>query len=420
MANILFVHNNFPAQFGFLAERLVRDGHRVAAVGSKTARDMQGVTVMRWMLRRGSTPGILKEATRAEADMIRAGAALAAATKLTAGGFTPDLVIGHPGWGETLYLRALWPNAKTILYAETFYDAYGTDVGFDPEFIDATLEIRSNRIAKGATLALGYTHADRLVAPTPFQASSLPGVFSHRMSVIHEGVDTQRIRPRPDAVVELDGMRFSRDRPFVTFVNRTIEPLRGGHSFFRAIPKILADTRDTHIVIIGSESGRGYGAPPPPDRTWKDVFWDEIKSEIDTSRVHFVGTIQNDKLNALMSVSSAHVYLTYPFVLSWSLLEAMASGAFVVASDTAPLHDVIVDGETGVLVDFFSPSAIADAVIAGIQSPNRFEGMRRAARDFVVSRFDRATVCLPQWLDLIAETLATSPADDRVPRLSGN
>jgi glycosyltransferase involved in cell wall biosynthesis len=420
MANILFVHNNFPAQFGFLAERLVRDGHRIAAVGSKTARDMHGVKVMRWKLKRGSTPGILNEATRAEADMIRAGAALAAAAELAAGGFTPDLIIGHPGWGETLYLRALWPNVKTILYAETFYDAYGTDVGFDPEFIDATLEIRSNRIAKGATLALGYTHADRLVAPTPFQASSLPSVFRHRISVIHEGVDTQRIRPRPDAVVELNGKRFSRDTPFATFVNRTIEPLRGGHSFFRAIPRILAETHDTHIVIVGSETGRGYGVPPPPDRTWKDVFWDEIKSGIDTSRVHFVGTVPNDKLNALMSASSAHVYLTYPFVLSWSLLEAMASGAFVVASDTAPLHDVIIDGKNGVLVDFFSPSAIADAVIAGIHSPNRFEGMRRAARDFVISRFDRATVCLPQWLDLIAETLATSPADDCVPDLSGN
>ncbi len=405
MANILFVHNNFPAQFGFIAERMVRDGHRVAAIGSPTAKDMRGVQVVRWKLDRGTSPGILAEAVRAEADMIRAAVAMKAAEQLAASGFTPDLVIGHPGWGETLYLRALWPDVKTILYAETYYDADAAEVGFDPEFIPPTLDIRCNRVAKGATLALGYSQATRLVAPTAFQASCLPPVFQNITTIVHEGVDTQRIQPRPNASVQLGKRLFSTNRPFVTYVARTIEPMRGSHSFFRSIPKILAEAPEAEIVIIGSAEGRGYGAPPPAGKTWKDVFWAEIEADIDTSRVHFVGKIPNDQLNALMSTSAAHVYLTYPFVLSWSLLEAMASGAYVVGSDTAPLHDAIVDGKSGVLVDFFDPSAIADAVLAGIRAPDRNAALRQAARETIVSQFDRATVCLPQWLALIDDVM---------------
>lgn len=401
MAKILFVHNFFPGQFGFIATELVRLGNEVVALGGKTSSDIPGVSLVRWHHKRGTTPNILPEAIRAEADMIRAAAALEAAKGLAAQGFLPDVIIGHPGWGETLYLKEIWPDARLILHAEFFYGSAGSELGFDPEFGEATLAERCRAISKGATLALAYTQADQLVSPTPFQASRLPHSLRSRLTIIHEGVDLQQARPAPEAVVTVGTKTFSRDRPLVTFASRVLEPLRGCHTFFRALPKILEEVPDAEIVIAGAEAGAGYGVSPPDNETWKSHFWKEIEGRVDASRIHFVGWLPNESLNALMSISAAHVYLTYPFVLSWSLLEAMACEALVIASDTPPLRDVIVDGKNGILVDFLSPGQLSDAVIAAIRNPAHFGDIRRAARKTIHKHYDRNEICLPQWLGII-------------------
>lgn len=405
MAKILFVHHFFPGQFGFLADALREAGHEVAALGSKAASDWPGVRLLRWQNRRGTTPDILPAAIRAEADMIRAAAALDAARRLAGEGFMPDVIVGHPGWGETLYLKELWPQARLILYAEFFYGTSGGELGFDPEFGEATLAERCRAVSKSATLALAYAQADALVAPTPFQAGRLPPCFASRLTIIHEGVDVGQVRPAPDATVTIGGKSFDRSRPIVTFASRVLEPLRGCHVFFRALPDILSQVPEAEIVIAGEETGAGYGLSPPGNQSWKQHFWKEIEDKVDARRVHFVGWLPGETLNALMSVSSAHVYLTYPFVLSWSLLEAMACEALVVASDTGPLRDVIVDGENGILVDFLRPDRLAEAVVAALRHPERFAAIRRAARGTILAGYDRKATCLPQWLQLIEENL---------------
>ena len=400
--DVLFVHNNFPGQFGFIARALQARGHRCAAIGSHTAKGVQGVELRQWRLGRGTTEGIFPLAIRAEADLLRARAAAACALSLREAGFDPDLIIGHPGWGETLLLAEIFPRARTVLHGEFYYGAEGGDVGFDPEFGALTTELRFRVRAKNLGLATAFVEADAIVCPTPYQAARFPHQLRDRISIIHEGVDTDAIRPDPTQRLTLaDGRVLDRATPVVTFVNRRFEPLRGYHVFMRALPRLMAEVPDVQVLMIGAADGSGYGHAPPEGRTWKDVYLDELGDRIDRGRLHFTGPLPLDKLHAAMRIGRAHIYLTYPFVLSWSLLEAMACGCMIIGSDTEPVRDAIVDGETGRLVDFFDIEGLADRMIAACRHPAEFEPLREAARRSVVERFDRARICEPAWLSLV-------------------
>ncbi|HEX8165979.1 MAG TPA: glycosyltransferase [Beijerinckiaceae bacterium] len=402
MADLLFVHTNFPAQFGFVAQAMAARGHACRAISSETGREVAGVPLTRWGTKRGSTPGIFAPATRAEADLIRGAASARAALALKEGGFTPDVIVGHPGWGETVFLREVFPKARQVAYAEFYYRAEGADVGFDPEFGTPTLEERFRIHAKNATMATAYAEADRIVSPTRFQASLLPAAFRDRAAIIHEGVDLERVRPDPGACLDLGGRVLDRSVPVVTFINRRFEPLRGYHVFMRALPRLLEAVPDAEVVLIGSDAGAGYGLAAPQGSTWRQRFLDEVKDRIDLSRVHFAGHLPHDRMLAALSVSRAHVYFTYPFVLSWSLLEAMASECLIVASDTAPVRDAIRPGQNGLLLDFFDHGALAQTLIEACRDPDSFAPLRKAARETVVADFNR-TRCREAWIALIEE-----------------
>lgn len=174
--DVLFVHNNFPAQFGFIAEALKRRGWRGAAIGSPTAKSLD-IPVRRWKLKRGTGKDVFPYAVRAEADLIRAQAAAEVALDLKARGFDPAVIVGHPGWGETLLLHDVFPRARQVLHGEFYYHAQGADVGFDPEFGQPEQDERFRIEAKNATLALAYVQARTIVAPTPFQAAQFPPLF---------------------------------------------------------------------------------------------------------------------------------------------------------------------------------------------------------------------------------------------------
>ncbi|MEJ1158577.1 glycosyltransferase [Prosthecomicrobium sp. N25] len=408
--SVLFVHNNFPGQFGFIARALQARGDKVAAIGAHTAPFLPGFPSARWENRRGTTPGILPNAVRAEADMIRAAAAAKAALALKASGFAPDVVVGHPGWGETLYLREVWPQARFVEYAEFYYRLRGGDVGFDPEF-EVDDPDRPFRVhAKNATLALAYAEADRIVAPSRFQASMLPASLMGNVRIIHEGVDVTRIRPSGNPTFTLpDGRVLDRSRPVVTFINRRFEPLRGAHVFFRALPALLAAVPDAEVVLIGSEQGSGYGRPPPEGKTWKQVLWAEVEDRVDPRRVHFVGHVPHDRMLAAVDLGAAHVYFTYPFVASWSLFEAMALEALVIGSDTAPVRELVENGRNGILLDFFDVDGLSRAMMDACRHPEVYLPLRRAARETVLAGYDRAKIGVTPWLDLIDEVAALGP-----------
>lgn len=407
-SGVLFVHNNFPAQFGDLARTLVARGVPCAAIGQEHAAVLEGVRTARYRLTRGTTQGIFPLAVRAEADLIRARSALDAGRALKNEGWDPQVIVGHPGWGEMTFLDDLWPTAKKVAFAEFYYHGRGYDVGFDTEFVPFEEESVVRAKAKNAVMSLAYAEADAIVAPTEFQAGALPATFRAKSRVIHEGIDTDRIRPAPPAPFALDETRtIVPGTPVITHVNNHMEPLRGLHILGRALPRLLAEVPDAQVILIGDPRKQAYGGAPPGGGTWQDVCFEGV--DYDPARVHFLGRVPHERMLAALRLGVAHVYYTYPFVLSWSLAEAMASGCYVIGSDTGPLHDAIEDGVNGRLLPFFDVDALADALIDACRNPAAATPLRLAARQTAVASFDRVKG-REAWLSLLRELGTDIPA----------
>ena len=403
---VIFVHQNFPGQYRHVAPALAaRPGTEVVALGINPAPALPGVRHVRYAVAGRSTPGINSLAESFETAVLRGEAAARAAQALKADGFMPNLICGHSGWGETLFLKDVWPRARLLTFAEFFYSATGADTDFDPEFPRPEGDAFRTR-ARNAAQLVAFEASDHLVSPTAWQASRIPALFQDRLSVIHDGIDTDRLQPDRSVRIALgrDRLSLGAEDEVVTFVNRNLEPYRGYHSFMRALPEILRQRPRARAVIVGG-SDTSYGAKPPAGRTWRDIYLDEVKGDLDLSRVHFVGKIPYRDYVNLLRVSAAHVYLTYPFVLSWSMLEAMALGCCIVGSATPPVEEVIRDRENGLLVDFFSPRAIAEAVVSVLADPGAVAPLREAARQSALA-YDLRRVCLPAHLRLIAEVAA--------------
>jgi len=397
----LFVHNNFPAQFRHLAERLAADpANEVRAIGANTARVVRGVKVHRYSLRPVAMAGTHPFARRFDLECRRAEQALYVATTIAANGFQPDVIFVHSGWGEALPLRAVFPTARILDYCEYFYRSHSSDVNFDPEFPQVGIDGIAALHAKNAMSLIALVESDLAVSPTAWQRSTFPSEFADKIVVAHEGIDTRAVAPDPDARVELaDGTVLTRDDEVVTYVARNLEPLRGYHVFMRALPEVLRARPNAHVLIVGG-FGVSYGLAPPPGKTWKTVFLDEVADRIDTSRVHFLGQLPYERYLAVLRISTVHTYLTYPFVLSWSCLEAMSAGCVVVASDTQPVREVI-DEENGILVPFLEPDRLAEALIDVLEAPARHAERAARARRTVIERYDLETVCLPRLMEIV-------------------
>jgi len=408
--NALFVHQNFPGQFKHLAPALAAgDGGRVVALHINPARPLPGVETIAYAPSSGSAKVIHPWVRNFETAVIRGEAAYRAAKSLKSQGFRPDLIIAHPGWGEAMFLRDVWPSVPQGHYCEFYYRASGTDVNFDPEFgfeEDAASRLR----VKSVQLDMHIADMMAGISPTHWQRSTYPDHARSRIAVIHEGIDTTVVAPKPDVGF---GIRrgdellstLSRKDEIITFVSRNLEPQRGCHIFFRALPEILRRWPSARVVIVGGDDV-SYGSRPSPavypaGKSWKDIFLDEVRADLDLDRVHFMGKLPYDSYLSILQISTVHVYLTTPFVLSWSLLEAMSAGCAIVASDTAPVREVITGGATGRLVDFFDPGAVAQAVCQLCDSPAERASLGKAARDHVVARFDLRAKCLPAQLDWV-------------------
>lgn len=400
----LFLHQNFPAQFVHVAQALKRaGGHELLALVPESNKRPRLVPTRTYGFDPARVPPSSPLAGHYAARVARGEAVVGAMQMLKAEGFHPDLVIGHGGWGETLFVKDVWPAARLLLHAELCYAAEGGDVGFDPEFPAPDLmTTRLRARTRNTAMLQALLDADLAVAPTRWQADSFPAALRPRISVVHEGIDTDLVRPDQGANVTLrrEGITLRPGNEVVTYVARNLEPYRGYHVFMRALPAILARRPNARVVIVGGD-GVSYGAAPPASTTWRQHFLDEVAGRLDMARVHFVGHVPHPVFVRLMQVSAAHVYLTYPFVLSWSVLEAMSAGALVVGSRTPPVEEVIEDGRNGVLRGFFDADGIADVVTEALACPERFTLLRTAARRTVVEQFDLRRVCLPAWLRLI-------------------
>ncbi len=407
---ILFVHQNFPAQFKFLAPALAAEGHSVVALSLQKggASEWQGVKLVPYSIGRGTTPGVHPWVSDFETKTIRGEACFRAALRLKSQGFTPDVIIAHPGWGESLFLKEVWPQAKLGIYCEFYYHPQGADVGFDPEFPLSDEGAACRLRLKNINNLLHFQVADGGISPTEWQASTFPEPFRSCIRVVHDGIDTSTVAPNPGVTLAVDGnVVLTRKDEVITFVNRNLEPYRGYHIFMRSLPEILRLRPNARVVIVGGDDV-SYGARPTEGRSWKKIFADEVRPQISDAawaRVHFTGKIPYRHFVSLLQLSTVHVYLTYPFVLSWSLLEAMSAGCAVVASDTVPLHEAIRHDETGRLVSFFDVQRLVAEVCELLDDPAARARLGANARIFAQERYDLKSVCLPaqlQWVESLA------------------
>lgn len=399
------MHQAFPGQYVHILRALAAQAcHQLVALGIESPQIPlpAGVQYIRYGLQRGNAAGVHLLAAETESKVIRAEACAAAAHQLRLQGFMPDLICAHPGWGEALFLPDVWPNSPILSYQELYYHPRGLDADFDPELQGSPEWAACAKVRmKNAYLQLTLEASRWNVSPTKFQRSTFPAHWQSRISAIHDGIDCDAAAPavQPAALTLADGTVLQPGEPIVTFVNRRLEPTRGCHTFIRAIPQLQKLAPTARIVVVGSSQGVSYGAPCPQGE-WKDYFLRDIEGRYDPSRVHFIGTIPHQQFLPLLQISACHVYLTYPFVLSWSLLEAMACACPVVGSATAPVEEVICDGENGLLVDFFSPGDLAAAIAELLSNPKQARSLGDAARKTIVQHYSLAS-CLPRQLSLM-------------------
>ncbi len=404
--NILLIHQNFPGQFKHLGPALAKLGHNVVAMTMKRVEPgvWEGITLVPYRPAKSTTQGIHPWVGDFETKVIRGEACLHAAMSLKEKGFEPDVIVAHHGWGESIFLKELWPKANLGIYCEFYYHAEGADVGFDREFPSVDLAERCRLRLRNLNNMVHFEVAQRGISPTHWQASTFPENFRNKIDVIHDGIDTQVLVPNPHIAIKLSEEVFvHKGDEVITFVNRNLEPYRGYHTFMRSLPQILSERPNARVMLVGGDDV-SYGAEPTNGQSWREIYWNEVSPLLTESmkqRIHFLGHVPYDKFVALMQISSVHVYLTYPFVLSWSLLEAMSVGCAIVASDTQPLHEAIEHGVTGRLVNFFDSKLLAQEVVTLLANPAERERLGRNARQFAQQNYDLHTVCLPkqiQWV----------------------
>ena len=407
---ILFIHQNYPGQFGQLAAALAgRAGLDVYGLGNESniaLKPQQSYPVFAYRPRKPAKSSAHHYLHSFEAAIRRGQDVVLALQTLRQKNIVPDLVIGHPAWGELLFVKDVFPAAKVITYCEYFYRAEGGDVGFDPEF-PANNDDRFRVRIKNSTQLHALEQADAGISPTEWQRSSYPQREQQRIEVIHEGLNLQRLGENADASFTLaDGRVLTRADQVITFVSRKLEPYRGFHVFMRALPELQKRLPRAHFCIAGAD-GVSYGMPPPaPHEHYRGMLMQEVGSKLDMSRTHFTGALPYDRYLALMQISRLHIYLSYPFVLSWSMLEAMACGAPVLGSATPPVEEILKEGYNGHLFDFFNQAALVEkaAAILGA-SPTTVAALTQQARRDMASSFSFEQHSLPKYLALIERVM---------------
>ncbi len=401
--NILFVHQNFPGQFRYSAAALAADRrNRVVALCINTpAFPTPDVTIARYGVKRSPSKEIHPLMADLQSKILRGEACLAAASELKKRGFSPDVMIVHPGWGEQMFLKDIWPEVPMLTFMEFFYRSEGLDTNFDPEFASDSLSARARTRTKNINHLLALDATDWSYSPTEWQKSSLPNAYQGRTSVIFDGIDTDFMKPDTGAVFTLpDGRSLKPGDEVLTFVNRNLEPYRGFHVFMRALPAIQKARPDAITLIVGGDEV-SYGTMPITGKNWREVMLAEVGDRLDLSRIVFLGRIPYPAYRSLIQVSRVHAYLTYPFVLSWSMLESLAAESLVIGSATQPVKEVLAHGRNGLLVDFFDIDSWVKTITQALAGPGDYRPLRQQARRDILDRYDLKQHCLPRQLALI-------------------
>ena len=402
---LLLIHQGFPGQFTHLIPQLQARGDQITAISPPRpqAQIPAGVAYHSYEVQRGNGQGTHPLALETESKVLRAEATATVADQLRSQGYQPDLILAHPGWGEALFLADIWPTVPQLHYVEFAYRAKGTDTDFpDRHALEQTWQEQARGRMKNANVLLNLQSMAWGLTPTGFQHSTLPAWAQAKTSVIHDGINTAWACPDTSASLQLaSGQIFNAHDELITFVNRTFEPYRGIHVLLEALPTVLRARPKAQVLLVGQNTPKvSYGAHRTDGRGWLTALRNELGYQLDWSRVHALGKVPHTALRQIFRISSAHVYLTYPFVLSWSLLEAMSCGALVTGSATAPVQEVIEHGRNGLLVPFSNSEALAQQLINVLSQPHHFSHLREAARRTVIERYELQG-CLNRQIALI-------------------
>jgi glycosyltransferase involved in cell wall biosynthesis len=400
---ILFLHNNFPAQYRHVAQALAADkGNQVVFGTMNKDGAMPGVAKAYYKPSREPNEKTHHYLRGAENAVLHGQGVWRMCVELKKRGFVPDIVCGHSGWGPTLYVKDAFPNARQMNLFEWYYHSTGADSDFLPDH-QQTDDDRTRIRTRNIPILLDLANADWGQVPTQFQRSQFPDVFLPKLSVLHEGIDTDFFKPAEERTgLVLPKLDLSGARELLTYSTRGMEPYRGFPQFMRAAAKVMARRPDLHVVVVGQDR-IAYGRQLPEGDSWRKRMIEELKP--DMSRLHFTGLLPYPDYLKVLQASHCHVYLTVPFVLSWSSMEAMAAGCLIVGSDTAPLREVITDGESGLLTDFFDIDAMAEKIIHALDNQKKLRGLREAARRTILEKYALKDL-LPRHLRLIKDVAA--------------
>lgn len=412
---LLFVHQNMPGQYREMIQWLVKhQSHEIAFLTQrKNAPQFDGVRTIIYKphhVPAKDAYGLSKVWEAATGAGF--GAAMAARQLEKNEGFKPDIVIGHIGWGELTFFKEVWPDVPIIGFFEYFYRMTGGIVGFDPsEPVSDHAPFLMQ--ARNAVPLANIEVTDLGQCPTLWQRDRFPQSFHDRMYVCHDGIRTDTLRPDPQAKLSLGRLKhpLTVEDEIVTYVARNLETTRGFHVFMRALPGMLQARPNARVLVLGGNDV-SYGGKSPHPGGLRAQMEEEVGDQVDWSRVHFLGNIPYPDFQRLVQISSCHIYLTMPFVLSWSLMEAMSMQATIVASDVLPVREVITHGETGLLVDFHNSQALCDQVVDVLENREDYAHLGPAARRHIVETYDFETRCLPVHLSKINELVPVAKRTD--------
>lgn len=390
---VLFMHNNFPAQFRNIAGRLGQNPeNEVVYVTAGESWEIPGVKKAMYKTERAVSPQTHLFGRTFERAVITGEAAYRTMRDLREQGFVPDVVMAHSGWGPGLFVKDVWPETKFIGYFEWYYNARNADADFLPDEPMSEADVMRLR-SKNAPILMDLAVSEVGVSPTEWQRNQFPAALRPRVGVLHDGVDTRFFSPDPEAVVEVDGVRLTAADQVITYVARGMEQYRGFPQFMRAASELQKLYPKAHVVIVGQDRV-AYGRSLPNGQTYKQKMLADL--DFDMSRLHFTGLLPYGEYLKVIRISSAHVYLTVPFVLSWSMLETMSVGGLIVGSRTPPVQEVIRDRENGILVDFFSQEELVNAVGEALEHPERMTDIRQRARRTIVEKYELGTILARQ------------------------
>ena len=400
--NILFIHQNFPGQFKHLAAHLAKNKqNRVIALRCNKGSYIENVETYEYPILSDASVSINPLLGDIESKVRRAESLVDKAKQCDSLGFRPDVVIIHPSWGEGLFLRDLWPKVKIIAYLEYYYRYEGQDVNFDPEFPSANKNDRYRLRLKNFTNLYSLDEADLFITPTKWQLKQFPKWTQKKINVIHDGIDTESCCANSDASITLTKANkvLTKKDKVITYVSRGLEPIRGFHIFMRSLPLILQECPDVHVLIVGGDVP-AYGVQSEQYSSFKEQLLNELNEKLDPKQVHFLGRLSYKNYQNLLQISSAHIYLTYPFITSWSLLEAMSIECPIVASNTGPVTEFIQHNKNGLLVDFFNHEQLSEAVIKLLNNLALGTKLGKQARKMILDKYN-LKLCLSKQLKLI-------------------